>query len=59
MLSENTIILYSDDIVNIIRIMLFEKVQDIQLNSSLMMKPLLIADNFDSYFFICFVVFAF
>jgi hypothetical protein len=59
MLSENTIILYSDDIVNIIRIMLFEKVQDIQFNSSLMMKPLLIADNFDSYFFICFVVFAF
>jgi hypothetical protein len=59
MLSENTVILYSDDIVNIIRIVLFQIVQDIQFNSSLMMKPLLVADNFDSYLLICFVVFTF
>jgi hypothetical protein len=59
MLSENTVILYSDDIVNIVRIVLFQIVQDIQFNSCLMMKPLLVADNFDSYLFISFVVFAF
>jgi hypothetical protein len=59
MLPEHTIILYSNDIVNIIRVMLFEKVQDIKLYTSLMMKSLLIADNFDSHFFICFMVLAF
>jgi hypothetical protein len=58
-LPEYTIILYSNDIVNIIRVMLFEKVQDIKLNASLMMKSLLIADNFDSDFLICFMVLAF
>jgi hypothetical protein len=58
-LPEHTIILYSNDIINIIRVMLFEKVQDIKLNASLMMKSLLIADNFDSDFFISFMILAF
>jgi hypothetical protein len=45
MLPVNGEVLYPDDIVDIIRVMLLQVVENVQLNPSLMMKALLVADN--------------
>lgn len=59
MFPEYAVVFDPYDIVYIIRVMFLEVIEDIKFDSSLMMKSLLIADNFDSYFLICFVIFAF
>ncbi len=45
MLSENGEVLNPDYIVDIVGVMLLQVIENVQLNPSLMMKALLVADN--------------
>ena len=59
MLSKDTVVFYSDDIVLIISVMMVKVLKDFQFYACLILELLLISYDFDSNLFFCFVIKAF
>ena len=58
MLAEDRVVLDPNDVVGVFGIMLFKIRKDVQLNSSLMMEPLLVSNDLHCYKLIGLVVVA-
>ena len=48
MLTEDMIVIYPDDIVLVMRIIVIQELKNLQLHSSLVLELLFVSDNFDS-----------
>ena len=59
MLSEDKVVIYTDDVVLVMFVVVVQVLEDSQLNSCLILKFLFVSDDFKSYLLVSFVIEAF
>lgn len=59
MLPKYGVVFDSYDVVNVVRVVLFQKHQNFEFYSCLMVESFLVSDDFDSHELVCFIIVAF